>query len=174
VNPRHTTAVLLIAFGAFAVLVGSIGGTVGIAQWASSETKVDADFLFGWLACTGGLPLLLGGVLLPAGVHIYRTSDHRLEEVRDKQGRVVGRRLPVLSPLWLVTFALISLLGIVLFVEGAFDTSSPKTVVVALRYGLLVCVIVSALVAWAYRRVKGPPDDAVAKKDETEGTKPAE
>jgi membrane protein implicated in regulation of membrane protease activity len=156
-NPRHATAVLLIAFGAFALLVGLIGGGVGIAQTAGGG-QIGADFLVGWLACTGVLPLLVAAALLAAGVRMYRSSDHRLEEVRDQQGRAVGRRLPVLSPLWLALFALTTLLGAVILLSGGLDASSPKGMAAAARYGAAAFVLLAALAGWAFRRTKGPPD----------------
>jgi hypothetical protein len=153
-NPRHATAVLLIAFGIFALLVGGIGGGVGLAKWAS-EQQVQAGFALGWLACTGVLPLLLGTALLVTGVRLYRASDHRLQEVRDKQGRLVGRALPVLSPLWLATFALLTFAVAVLFLGGGIDASFPQAVAIAARYGLIVIVFMTALAGWAYRRRRG-------------------
>jgi hypothetical protein len=153
-NPRHATAVLLIAFGSFALLVGCIGGGVGFAQWAS-QPQGPAGFFLGWLACTGVLPLLLGATMLVSGVRLYRASDHRLQEVRDKQGRLVGRAMPVLSPLWLATFALLTFAVAVLLLGGGLDASTPQAVAVAARYGPIVMVFVTALAGWAYRRMRG-------------------
>jgi hypothetical protein len=91
-NPRHATAVLLIAFGLFALLV----------------------------------VVVVVGDLLVSAIRLYQASEHRLGVVRDKQGRVVRRVLPVLSPLWLAVFALVTLLVVIVLLMGDFDPAPPK------------------------------------------------
>lgn len=168
-NLRHATAVLLLAFGFFAVVVGFIGGGVGVARWANAA-DVQSDFIIGWIACTGVLPLLLGTVLFAAGVLLYRTTDHRLLEVRDEQGRVVRRVLPILSPLWLAVFGLLTLFAVVVISSGGSDVwLSPRNAVrIGFRLaelGLLAGVLIAAFAAWAFRRMKKPSENASPPKD---------
>jgi hypothetical protein len=152
-NPRHTIALVLIAFGTFLILVGAIFGGVGLAKLAESTdplgTKLSAGF-----AITGGL-VLTGGVLaFLLGIRIYRRSDHRVPVVRDQQGRVVGRRFPILSPVMIVLFLLVTGSLAWSTAEYGMDLTDPEAVDVYIAWGVLAVAFLAALSTAGCRRLR--------------------
>jgi hypothetical protein len=130
-NPKHASALLLIAGGAFLILVGGI-------LWA--------------LTTVGGVVLAVGLVTFLVGIYMYRLSDHRLLEVRDPSGKVLEHRFSVLSPIMVILFALCTGLLVWSYAEYGLDLTRPKAYV---RWAIFAVLFLSAAGAAGARWFRG-------------------
>jgi hypothetical protein len=153
-NPRHATALVLMGFGAFLNLVGAIFAGIGLTKLAESEDRIGTE-VSAWFAAGGGLGLGGGVLALLVGIRIYRRSDHRLPVVRDARGRVVGHRFPILSPIIVFLFLLVTVLLVWSIAEYGVDLTNPEAIEVYAGWAVFALLFLAGAVAAGFRRWRG-------------------
>jgi hypothetical protein len=164
---RHAIALLLLGFGSFFVLFGSIIAGIGVVKIPNAENAIAFKVSLGFVAC-GGMVLVGGGVCLLYGVRLYQRSPHRLEEVRDDQGRLTGQRFPILSPTMLTLFLMLTGALTWFLTEYGFQWNNPE--VWELYLGWVVLAL-AFLVAWCrsvLRWLRGSTDNSKTSPSEKE------
>jgi hypothetical protein len=153
-NLRHAVALLLLGFGSVFVLFGSIIAGIGVVHIPNAENAIAFKVSLGFAAC-GGMVLLGGGVCLWYGVRLYQRSAHRLEEVRDNQGRLTGRRLPILSPIMITLFLMLTGALAWFLTEYGFQWDNPEARKVYLGWVALALAFLAACWRAVLRWLRG-------------------
>jgi hypothetical protein len=151
-NPRHALALLLIGWGVVCLLVGAITAGIGIVGWAGAADPIAVRVSLGFLLCAGVPLLLVGALSVWFAVRLYRRSDHALAEVRDRWGNV-RKHFPVLSPIVIVVFLLITALGAVIVLSYGLDWNDPESCEAVASYAVLAALMLGATAAWLLRRL---------------------
>jgi hypothetical protein len=155
-DPRHALALLLIAWGAFCLLVGAITACIGIVGWVGAADPIAVSVSLGFLLYAGMPLLLVGALSVWFAVRLYRRSDHALAEVRDRRGNVINH-FPVLSPIVVIVFLLITALGAVSVLSYGIDWHDPESCEAVVSYAVLATLLLGATAAWLQRRLGWPP-----------------
>jgi hypothetical protein len=150
-NLRHATALVLIAVG---VLLSSLGSMLllELCLWGlppKVEEQNRAQVL-AFASAVSGFMLVAGLLALFFGVRIYRRCDHRLAEVRDEHGRVVGSGFPILSPIKVFLFVLVTALLAWMIAEYGVDWTNRKQTGVLHDWAVGAILFLSAAGAAVY------------------------
>jgi hypothetical protein len=149
-NPRHASALVLIAVGTLASLMGLMGATIGLFSMAENAAAARMDAKF---AIFGGLLLVSGLLFLFFGVRMYRRSDRRLEGVRDARGLIQG--FPFLSPIIAFLFLLVTGLVVWFAIEYGIDFTKPEELKAYATWGIVTLLFLASASRAIFRRLRG-------------------
>jgi len=119
-NLKHTAALLLIAGGVFAILVGGITAGVGLAEVGKAHDQIASELSWRFVE-VGALVLAAGVAALVLGILVYRRSDHRMPIGPGVLSAAVMPRFPLLSPVMGVLLLLTTALVALLLLNPQFD-----------------------------------------------------